>query len=50
MQILPQIKGGVQENGRCAGVENVSAIIGFGKAAELAMKERDDRIKKSFTL
>jgi len=36
IRIKPFIIGGTQERGRRAGTENVPAIIGFGKAAELA--------------
>ena len=34
--ILPFIDGGIQEGGRRAGTENVTAIVGLGKAAEIA--------------
>ena len=36
VRIMPLLDGGVQEGGRRAGTENVPAIIGLGKAAELA--------------
>ena len=36
VRIMPLLDGGVQEGGRRAGTENVSAIVGLGKAASLA--------------
>ena len=33
---MPLLDGGVQEEGRRAGTENIPAIVGLGKAAELA--------------
>jgi len=32
----PLVDGGLQENGRRAGLENVPAVVGLGKAAEIA--------------
>ncbi len=40
-RILPLIHGGEQEKGRRAGTENVSGIVGLGKALELVGKEID---------
>ena len=34
----PLLRGGHQERGRRAGTENVSSIVGLGKAAEMAME------------
>ncbi|MCX7975173.1 MAG: cysteine desulfurase [Candidatus Aminicenantes bacterium] len=38
-RILPLIDGGIQEGGRRAGTEDVAAIVGLGKAAEIAQHE-----------
>ncbi|MDY0042567.1 MAG: cysteine desulfurase family protein, partial [Desulforhabdus sp.] len=35
-RLMPLIHGGIQESGRRGGTENVPAIVGLGKAAELA--------------
>ena len=39
VRIAPFIDGGIQEDGRRAGTENVPAIVGLGKAAEIAEQE-----------
>ena len=44
--IWPLLDGGVQENNKRAGTENLPGIIGMGVASELAGKEMDSRIKK----
>ncbi len=46
IKIQPFIHGGAQERGKRAGTLNVPGIVGMGKAAELAEKEMDTRIKK----
>jgi len=46
VRILPLIDGGIQEGGRRAGTENVPAIAGLGKAAELAVKDMQARIER----
>ncbi|OGL38947.1 MAG: cysteine desulfurase NifS [Candidatus Schekmanbacteria bacterium GWA2_38_11] len=45
IRITPFIDGGVQENGRRAGTENVPAIAGMGKACELAKSEIPGRVE-----
>ncbi|MFQ5987362.1 MAG: cysteine desulfurase family protein [Dehalococcoidia bacterium] len=44
VRIIPFLDGGVQEGGRRAGTENVPAIVGLGKAAELAKEEMASRM------
>jgi len=44
VRIIPFLDGGVQEGGRRAGTENVPAIVGLGKAAELAKAEMESRM------
>jgi cysteine desulfurase len=43
-KIWPLLDGGVQENNKRAGSENLIGIIGMGVAAEVALKEMDSRI------
>ena len=45
VRIIPLLDGGVQEGGRRAGTENVLAMVGMGKAAELAANNMASRIK-----
>ena len=46
VRIMPLLDGGVQEGGRRAGTENVPAIVGLGKAAELAKSNMAVRMKQ----
>ncbi|OGO24714.1 MAG: cysteine desulfurase NifS [Chloroflexi bacterium RBG_16_51_9] len=45
VRIIPLLDGGIQEGGRRGGTENVPAIAGLGKAAELAAANMEARIK-----
>ncbi len=45
-RLRPQVEGGVQEDGRRGGQENIPAIVGFGRAAELAADELPARIDR----
>ena len=42
-RIIPLLEGGVQEGGRRSGTEDVPAIVGMGKAAELARRDMPAR-------
>lgn len=44
-RIIPLIFGGIQEGGRRAGTENVPAIAGMGKAAEIAASKLTERVE-----
>jgi cysteine desulfurase len=46
VRIMPLLDGGIQEEGRRAGTENVPAIAGLGKAAELAKTHMADRMTR----
>ncbi len=50
VKIKPILHGGAQERNRRAGTENVSGIVGFGKAMELAVKEMDTHNQKLIAL
>ena len=44
------VHGGAQERRRRAGTENVTGIVGFGKAVEIAMNNMQERIDKEIAL
>lgn len=45
LRISNYIHGGAQESGKRAGTENLTGIVGFGKAAELARLNFDKHVK-----
>lgn len=47
IRLMPLIHGGIQERGRRAGTENVPAIVGLGKASELAAEELANGVNRS---
>jgi cysteine desulfurase len=46
-RIWPLLDGGVQENNKRAGAENLLGIIGMGVAADLAMRDIESRIAQA---
>ncbi|MFC1980071.1 cysteine desulfurase family protein [Chloroflexota bacterium] len=45
IRVMPLLDGGIQEGGRRAGTENIPAIVGLGKAAELAAANMTARME-----
>ncbi len=45
-RILPLLHGGGQENHKRASTHNVPGIVGLGRAVELAIAEREERVKR----
>ncbi|MGA3084626.1 MAG: IscS subfamily cysteine desulfurase [Thermodesulfobacteriota bacterium] len=43
VRLIPLMDGGIQENGRRPGTEDVPAFIGLGKAAEIAKRDMESR-------
>ena len=46
VKLIPQMNGGAQERNRRASTENVSGIVGMGKAAELALEGMNEEQKR----
>ncbi|MFQ5456558.1 MAG: cysteine desulfurase family protein [Nitrospirota bacterium] len=46
VRVAPILDGGIQENGRRPGTENVPGIVGMGKAAEITIKELHGRMER----
>ncbi|MFV0527363.1 MAG: cysteine desulfurase NifS [Lachnospiraceae bacterium] len=50
VKIRSFIHGGAQERKRRAGTENVTGIVGFGKAVEISLANREQRVAKEIEL
>ncbi len=46
VRLIPLMDGGIQEGGRRPGTEDVAAIAGLGKAAEIARRDMDERMER----
>jgi len=46
VRLLPLLDGGIQEGGRRPGTEDVPAIAGLGRAAEIAKRDMDGRMNR----
>jgi len=46
-KLVPQLNGGAQERNRRAGTENLPGIMGFKKAVELVMENRQKYVEKN---
>ena len=46
-RIANLIFGGAQERGMRAGTENTAGIVGFGKAMEIAVRDREENVRKN---
>jgi cysteine desulfurase len=44
LRLVPQLNGGIQEQGRRGGTENIPGIVGLGRAAELAVSELAEKV------
>jgi len=49
-QVWPLLDGGIQENNKRAGTENLIGIVGMGAAADLARRHMDERIAHTANL
>jgi cysteine desulfurase len=50
IRLKPLLLGGIQERGRRAGTENIPAIVGFGRACDIAKDEMEENAKNVSSL